>query len=67
MSKLTEKEIGFLCLLLRSEDVGDGWRLVSGVVWPLVEGFTRQGLIELNPNLRQVRLSEAGRVVVGYI
>lgn len=69
MSALTDRETGFLRLLLRSPDQGEGWRKVSPVVWPLVEQFTRQEVIETEaaPDGGRVRLSERGRVLVDYI
>jgi len=48
--KLNDKELGFLRLILRSPDRGDGWRSVSSVVWPLVESFTQPDLIEIEPS-----------------
>lgn len=68
--KMDDKEIGFLRLLMRSPDIGDGWRKVSSVVWPLVDGFKRPELIESEgsrENGGRVRLSERGAVVVYYV
>jgi hypothetical protein len=67
--KLNDKELGFLRLILRSPDRGDGWRSVSSVVWPLVESFTQPDLIEIEPSADggRVRLSPRGAIVIDYI
>lgn len=38
----------FLRLVQRSKDIGDGWRQVSAVLWPLVIGFENKELIEVD-------------------
>ncbi len=63
---IAPKDLGFLKLLLRSPDVGDGWRNVSATVWPLVAGFSHPELIRVR-NGNQVKLSERGLTVVDYI
>jgi hypothetical protein len=60
---LNPKDAGFIRLLMRSPDRGDGWRSVSSVCWPLVEEFTAKELLEINPDLLRVRLTEAGQAV----
>jgi hypothetical protein len=60
----------FLRLLLRSPDLGDGWRRVSKMVWPLVEEFTEQDLIEKlesDEGGGNVRLSQKGQAVIEYV
>lgn len=66
---LTERERGFLALVLRSPDLGEGWRSVSATLWPMVTGFTRPELIETweAGDARRVRLTEAGQIVVRYL
>lgn len=65
MSALSARDKGFLHLILRSPDLGDGWRRVSDMVWPLVEKFPHQELIETRQS--EVRLSEKGVTVAGYL
>jgi hypothetical protein len=64
-SPLSAKGRSFLALIMRSPDLGDGWRSVSTQVWPLVEAFEAQDLIEKG-NLT-VRLSEKGQAVAQYV
>lgn len=64
--KFTDKDRSFLKLLLRSPDIGDGWRKVSSVVWPLVLEFPHPELIRLR-NGCEVRLSKSGLVLVDYL
>lgn len=57
-------------LLLRSKDIGEGWRKVAaGGMWDLVK--TRSALapelFELNESDLKVRLSEKGLIVKDYI
>jgi hypothetical protein len=63
---MNEKSKGFLRLLLRSKDLGDGWRQVSNIIWPLVIDFPHIELLEIKDN-NMVRLSERGLIVVDYI
>jgi hypothetical protein len=67
--RLTDREKGFLSLILRSPDQGDGWRNVSAVVWPLVAEFKRQELIEIQycGDDRHVRLTPEGNTVAKYL
>lgn len=70
MSALKDSEKRFLRLILRSKDIGDGWRNVSLHVWTLVADFKRKELIEaerFEAGAGKVRLSERGRIVVEYI
>jgi hypothetical protein len=64
---ITDNNRSFLKLLLRSPDIGDGWRQVSDVVWPLVSGFDKKELLELNEDEKRVRLSPDGLVVANYL
>jgi len=63
---IQDKDRNFLSLLLRSPDKGDGWRSVSNMLWPLVDGFGQKELIETRDNAF-VRLSEKGKIVMEYI
>ena len=64
--KIEPKAMSFLKLLLRSPDIGEGWRNVSASVWPLVLAFPHQELLETKDG-NAVRLSERGLTVVDYI
>ena len=64
--KIKDKDVAFLKLLLRSPDVGDGWRNVSAMIWPLVAAFPHPELIRMR-NGNQVKLSGRGLTLVDYI
>lgn len=64
--KIAPRDKEFLKLLLRSPDVGDGWRNVSSAVWPLVAAFKHPELIRMR-NGNQVKLSGRGLIIVDYI
>ena len=68
--KITDKEINTIRLIMRSPDLGLGWRNVSSACWPLVDGFTKPELIETKKNSDgggTVRLSERGAVLSDYL
>lgn len=67
MNKISHEQVSFLKLILRSADVGDGWRQCSFHVYPLAETFKHPELLELNEGAKQVRLSARGLVVADYI
>ena len=69
-SDILEKHKPFIRLILRSADVGDGWRNVSTVLRKtIMEGIaTAPELYETREMAGlQVRLSERGNVVKDYI
>lgn len=65
--KLSQRDKYFLALLDRAPDLGDGWRQVAKVIWPIVEGFSKRELLELDEEHLRVRLNDAGRVVTRYL
>lgn len=67
MTELSQQDKNFLALILRSPNIGDGWRQVSKTLWPLVDMFGRQELIEINKDELRIRLSETGKIVIDYI
>lgn len=67
MNKLSDNDRSFLQLLMRSPDLGDGWRQSSEVVWPLVAKFSKQELVELDNDNKRVRLTPDGDVLVRYL
>jgi hypothetical protein len=69
MPKLSNESKNLIRLILRSNDIGDGWRALS---IPLNQFF--RPLIEANPDLFQydevipaVRLTERGGVIAEYL
>ena len=67
MKNLSDNDLSFLKLLMRSPDLGDGWRKSSERVWPLVTGFSKQELVELDHDNKRVRLTPDGEVLTRYI
>jgi hypothetical protein len=65
---ITARDRNILQLLLRSPDVGEGWRNVSEVVWPFIENFNEKSLIETEKHDKggRVRLTHDGRVVCKF-
>lgn len=59
---LSSKELSLLQLILRSTDMGEGWRTVSDALMPWMNDFTRPELIEVQPN--KVRLTPDGQVLM---
>ena len=59
----------FIRLILRSPDIGEGWRKVSDPLWKLVEAFAHQELLEKQDSAegKKVRLSPDGIVVARYL
>jgi hypothetical protein len=59
-----------VALLMRSPDIGQGWRNVSKMVMPLVTEFNDQTLIEWtkeDDGSGRVRLTEKGETVAPYL
>lgn len=67
MAKLSDHEKSFIALLLRSKDVGDGWRNVSAPLWQLIELFSQKELLEVDEVERRARLSAKGHTVAEYL
>lgn len=67
--RLTNSQENFLRLILRSPDIGEGWRRFSKQVWPLIENFGRKEMLEVDGTKEggKIRLSERGLVVCDYI
>ena len=67
---ISDQDKDFIRLLLRSKDTGDGWRNVSKQVWPLVEQFGEQRLLEKQAGedgSGKVRLTDNGQTVAEYL
>jgi preprotein translocase subunit SecA len=56
----------FLLLLVRSKDIGDGWRQVSDRLWKLVTMFSEPELIEVDEPNKRVRLTDKGATIVEF-
>ncbi|OAN76672.1 hypothetical protein A8B82_14835 [Sulfitobacter sp. EhC04] len=66
VSKLTENEIILLKLIERSPDIGDGWRQVSGSLWPLIAKQSHPDLTELDAANKRIRFTPEGQTVMRY-
>jgi hypothetical protein len=67
---LNEMQVGFIGLVLRSRDDGEGWRKVSKTIWPVVAKVNVPAeILEVRPegDAGFVRLTEAGQIVVKYV
>lgn len=66
---ISTEEQNHIKLILRSEDHGDGWRLVSQTLWKMVKGYSLKNpeLFEIDEENRRIRLTEAGNVVARYL
>lgn len=66
---LSENQTIFLKLVLRSPDVGDGWRNVSRVLWNLIEEQAESlpELIEIDKEAFRLRFTKEGEIVVRYL
>ena len=67
VAKLTDYDRNFIHLILRSPDLGDGWRQVSSVAWPLIDRLQSDALIEKDEVNLRVRLTEKGDTVAEYV
>lgn len=64
---LSPSDKDFIRLILRSPDRGEGWRSVSKVCWPLVTGFSKPELIDVDQMGSCVRLTPEGEIVATYL
>jgi uncharacterized protein (DUF736 family) len=69
-AEIEEKQAPFIKLLLRSPDVGDGWRNVSNILRKTIEaGIASAPELYETRELGglQIRLSERGNVLKDYL
>ena len=66
---LSENQIIFLKLVLRSPDAGDGWRNVSRIVWNVIkeQAESLPELIEIDKEASRLRFTKEGEIVVRYL
>lgn len=70
--KISDTQRNFIQLLLRSSDIGDGWRKVSNMLRPITEET-----VQIHPELYEtkeeedgsfmIRLSERGAILGEYL
>jgi len=65
--KITENQRIMLQLIKRSPDIGDGWRQVSGTLWPLVGEQAHPDLTELDADTKRVRFTKEGETIMRYV
>jgi hypothetical protein len=66
MNKVSPWDIDAMRLILRSKDIGDGWRQVAmRQVYEVMEKLPDE-LVEKDSANRRVRLTDAGKVVVQW-
>jgi hypothetical protein len=67
MSGLSIRDSDAIRLIVRSKDIGDGWRQVAmRQVYELYEKLPDE-LVEKDPANRRVRLTDAGKVVAQWL
>lgn len=64
---MTQQDKNFIKLIQRSPDHGNGWRQVSDLCWELILEFKQPDLIEIDTELKRVRLSHDGTIVAKYL
>ncbi len=64
--KLTDRQRDMLRLVQRSPDIGDGWRQVSEMLWPLVTSSGHTELLEKDAENLRVRFTQEGKTVVRF-
>jgi hypothetical protein len=67
MTKITDQQKSLLHLIVRTRDIGDGWRQVSDTLWGVVSANAVPELMELDVELKRVRLSPEGIIVMGWM
>ena len=69
MAKLSDDARDFIRLVLRSADVGEGWRKLSKLVHPLAArmAFQHPDLFEMAKDMAAIRLTERGCILADYI
>ena len=67
MAQLTFDQRSLMKLILRSPDLGDGWRQCSDLLWPHVRRVYDQipELFEVN-DLQQIRISPEGTIALKW-
>jgi hypothetical protein len=68
-TKLTDRQKGFIALLNRSPDQGEGWRTVSNVLWGIAKKHADDApeLFEADDEASRIRLTAKGAVVSEYL
>ena len=66
MKKISPWDVDAMRLILRSKDIGDGWRQVAmRQVYEVMEKLPDE-LVEKDSANRRVRLTDAGKVVIQW-
>lgn len=63
---MTSQQRDLMRLVLRSDDIGEGWRQVSEMLWPMVLELYVEELYELDPDNKRVRFNDVGAAVARY-
>lgn len=67
MTKLSDEQKSFFALILRSPDIGDGWRQSSDMLWPHIQKWAHPDLTELDEENKRIRFTPEGLLVLQYI
>ena len=56
MSYITPKEKDLITLIKRSNDIGDGWRIISNICWPFALQLKDSKLFEFDHHRKRIRI-----------
>jgi len=65
MKKLDEPQKSILSLYMRSERDGEGWAIVSKLLWPWIEKAASPDMFEICDH--RIRATEAGKVIIKFV
>ncbi len=66
--KLTDKDKSIISLIMRSRDLGDGWRQCSLILFDAIFKYgVSSELVEVDSDEKRVRLTEEGRIVLKWL
>lgn len=66
-SKLTNEQRGLLKLVMRSADIGDGWRQCSDMIYRTLIPHSDPALIERDDTAKRVRMTPEGQTVFKWL
>ena len=66
MSKLTDTQRDLLRLVARSNDVGEGWRRCSPLIYKALMPHAEEKLIERNDEAMRVRLTDTAKTLLEW-
>ncbi len=65
--KLSQQHKDTINLILRSRDIGDGWRICDSKVYEILIEPMPDELVEKDKTTLRVRLTPAGRIIADWV